>query len=211
MSSPFAYRLSRSRAARVVGALAALTAWVAGSLTTGSEPAQAASRHAKTTKIVMTVKGCDGCSVSLYQSYDVSYSWGVGPKTIKNGKLVVTVPRTRTKALAIDINDPKAVNTNAGNLIVFRYANQRAGKPITKMAASKADFAFTCAAEVYKPVVRWHLSVDHLPGTDFLTGKKGFIIRPYMSPGVRTFGYSQPAEHGVVQVQDGPFCNTAPN
>ena len=173
--------------------------------------ASQASKPVKKMRVVVKVRNCKKCRVSLVHAPRLPRGnaypniW-TQERIVKKNKVAFRVPTTRTKGLYLTVWDRKAVSTGAMPVAVARYKGQRVGKKISKAEAAKTKRGFHCATAKKKAKQVWHLRVDRFPGRDFITGRRGYQIRPYLSPAQKQFGPATRLWKGTTATQDVAFC-----
>ena len=85
-------------------ALATGTA-VSGAVVPGGTAAAAVPRGARTT-VVLTVSGCDGCTISPSSSLDDGRLWQAPAVEVRKGRARFTMPTRRTRGLRLALSAP---------------------------------------------------------------------------------------------------------
>ncbi len=192
----------------------------------GASPAAQVSQHSvvkdaavrKTgrTRVVVKVKDCKTCVITLISAprppagEDEPVFWSSRDTRVKRGKVTFRVPAAHTEGLYLTVRDRRAVSTGAMAIAVARYAGQRVGAKVSPRKAARTKRGFHCVAAVAQPKVVWKLRVDRFPGRDAYTGKRGYQIRPYLVPTQDSFGDSMRLSRGVAGAQDIAFCQRTP-
>lgn len=156
-------------------------------------------------RIVITVTGCDGCQVSAGRADE--WEWAeLGSRTVHDGRVVFRVPRAKTLGMRFVVNDPHAAFTNANPVAIIRYVDQAAGERIARGRAVREASGYVCTGAVSGTSAQWHLRVAHVPVRDLATGKTGYDLRPYFTPGVATLGTPVRLRRGGFGIQGDFFC-----
>ena len=194
------------RSLRVV--LVTLIAAAAAVATSASAPALA-SHAAKTTRLTISIRGCDGCHVSLVPGDEfLSYKHIPRRATVAGGKVTFSVPTDETRGLEVTVDDPKAADVDAATYVVFRYQGQRAGTRVKARRSATEKKGFVCSAGTTRPTLHWTFRVVHYPVTG-VTGEKGYSDRIYGNPGVRKFGDLRPLHRGAFLMNGDNYCADA--
>ncbi len=175
----------------------------------------AAAKSAGKTRVIVKVRNCAKCQVTLISAPrppangEEPVFWSRQSR-VKAGKVSFRVPAARVEGLYLTVRDPRAVSTGAMPIAVAQYKGQRVGKVVPSRRAARAKRGFHCVAASEKSRVVWKMSVDRFPGRDAYTGRRGYQIRPYLSPTQESFGDSMRLYQGVASAQDIAFCQHTP-
>ena len=176
----------------------------------------AVAKKVGNTRLVVKVRNCAKCRVTLISAPrppegDAAPDiWTSRDVRVKRGKVSFRVPAAHAEGLYLTVWDPRAVSTGAMPMAVARYKGQRVGKKVRPGKAARAKRGFHCVAAPTKAKVVWKLRVDRFPGRDMVTNRKGYQIRPYLSPTQESFGDSMRLYRGVAAAQDVAFCQRTP-
>lgn len=134
---------------------------------TTARPADAAQRPA-TTRIVLNISGCDGCSLAAHSYVDGSQDvWSSKGATVRDGRAVLKVPTARTAGMTVALTAPWEKRVGAVGQLVFRYGGHRAGDKVTTAAAKDAKRGSACFAgtEARRLTLKVKVYRAHFPGT----------------------------------------------
>jgi hypothetical protein len=152
----------------LTAARAAVAGLAAGIATTALLAAPAGSAQAaapETTRVVLDVAGCEGCELAA-QSYDDGDVWSSKPGTVTDGRVVLRVPTARTEGMSITVRAPWERHVGAVGNVVFRYAGQEPGDPVTPAIARAARKGSPCFPGIDAPRIALDVKVvrAHFPG-----------------------------------------------
>lgn len=175
--------------------------------------AESAQQKAASTRLVIRVRGCGGCTIrpvsapKAPEAGEPDDVWQGRNRVVRKGKVVFRVPTKRTKGLYLEVQDPDAVNTGAIPLAVVRYPGHKPGTIVTAKQAAHAKRGFHCYRGTSRAKAQWKMRVDRYPEADVYTGDPGYAIRPYVSPGLRSMGNAHTLYYGTLGAQDWAYCN----
>jgi hypothetical protein len=208
---------SRTRTTALTTALtAALTAAPTAALAGGPLPtlggpvapasAATASPRAARTDLTLAVSGCNGCRLRLTQALAGRPEvWQSRSRTVRNGSAAWTIPTSRTHGLSITVRAPWDGGIGAVPTVVFRYAGQRVGDPVTDVVARSKRRASACWAGTAAHRVTIAVTVVHAPATN----PPGDPIRTPRAFTSTTRRWERPMEHvwhGIAGTQDATYC-----
>lgn len=119
---------------------------------TSAAPAGSASAGSDTatgdvTRVVLRVRGCDGCSMTAH-SYDPDGAdgglWSSRGAKVRDGRVVFDVPTERTRGMTVTIVAPWEKRVGAVGNVVFRYAGLRPGDRVSTAEARHARRGSAC-------------------------------------------------------------------
>ena len=113
-----------------------LLAVLASLLPLAPAPAGAAVPHR--TRVVVRVADCEGCAVFLQQGLRHHW-WSSATRQVHDGKVVFSVPSSRTRGMSIGITGPwEAASPHPSGfqaIVTLRYRGVAAGAPVTEAVA----------------------------------------------------------------------------
>lgn len=164
-----------------------------------------------TTTITMKVTGCEGCAITPVQALNAGSAqasiWTGTKAVVKNGRVVFTVPTSKTAGMSFNLDARWQVDINAEPVIVTQYKGAQPGQRVTKRQAKAFDQATACWAGTTSTAVTLRVMVRRvwLPGFPEGSGKAKVPLA-WMVPTAETSGGFDDADKGVIAQQEAWYC-----
>lgn len=195
-----ARRVATSSVAVVLVTLAASLSCPSAASATAPAVAPEATRSST---LLFTVSGCEGCTITAYNTRTSRYTYGRA--RVVGGKAALVVPTAATRPMSFDLRHPKGYgSSNAVAAVVIRYAGKRPGQKVTAAQAARAKRATWCWAGTTRSTQRIKLKVRTF--ADVVYGEPTYSIRAWVSPTLPSTGPLQPTWKGSLGHQDSPIC-----
>lgn len=177
---------------------------LAGSLAASTTAPSAA--QAPTTRLTLSVTGCDGCEIGLTQALDGRRKvWQSKGKTVENGTVTWRLPTRRTHGLSITVLAPWDGGAGYVPVVAFRYGGTRVGDAVTNATAKTKHRASPCWAGTTEDAVTLPITVVHARSTN----PPGDPIRTPRAFASVTQDWEKPMERafkGIAGTQDVIWC-----
>ncbi|MBU2073008.1 MAG: hypothetical protein KJ938_01100 [Actinobacteria bacterium] len=177
--------------------------------TSTAVPATAGGPADGTTRVVLRMPDCEGCTVQVVSALatddpDEPRLWASLEKQVRDGKVAFPVPSTRTAGMQVLLDAPWEGHLGYRTTVVLRYAGQQPGEEMTVREARDRNRASSCFEgtsrdRVVLPVRTRPLQVQGVH--ERVRGTLAFAARavPWLSPMDR-------AVDGVLGSQDLRVC-----
>lgn len=189
--------MTRTAARAAVLALAGgLTATLTSITGTTATARPAAEEPTGTTRVVLQVLGCDGCSLQAhsYPEDQTDEAWSSPGRKVRDGRVRFRVPTDLTSGMTVSVTAPWERHVGAVSNVVFRYRGQQPGDRVTRQEARAARRGSACFPGTVAPRIELRVRVirAHFPG----------VGGPATAPAAYTV-VSQPTAGNWDRVHDG--------
>jgi hypothetical protein len=171
-------------------------------------PAVSASAAEPMTTLTMTVRGCEGCTItpSTFRRSATGDWTGTRVKVV-NGVATLVVPTSQTPGMAFAIDAPWRVEINAQPYITMQYKGATPGGTVTRAQAIAAKKGTACWAGTSDPTAALTVRVSRVLMPAFPDGDhKTRVPLAWVTPTSSSPGGYSPAYQGVIASQDVWVC-----